>query len=67
MSKGRGIGKIVDRHKFEIGIVHGGAKNVASNAAEAVDTYFDCHEGVLSWNYEGVAECRAHRLTVTAD
>ncbi len=38
-----GAGEVVDRDELQSGIVEGGAKNVAANAAESVDTNFNCH------------------------
>src|SRR5579863_1410694 len=43
MSQRLGIGEIVDGDKLEVGVVEGGAKNVAANAAKSVDAYFNCH------------------------
>ena len=37
------IGKIVDRHEFQIRVIERGAQNVAADASEAVDANFDCH------------------------
>src|SRR5207302_1930464 len=38
-----GIGEVVDRHKFQLAIINGGAQHVAPDAAESVDADFDCH------------------------
>ncbi len=38
-----GVGEIVRGDEFDIGVVQAGANDVSSDAAEAVDPYFDCH------------------------
>ena len=38
-----GVGEVVDRDEFEVLVGERGAQNVAADAAEAVDAYFDCH------------------------
>src|SRR5579863_7420864 len=43
VSQSFGVGKIVDGHDFDVGIVEGSAKYVASNASKAVNAYFNCH------------------------
>ena len=41
-----GIGQIVGGDEFYVGVVQAGANDISSDAAEAVDAYFNCH-GVL--------------------
>jgi hypothetical protein len=36
-------GQVVDGNKFNVRIAKSGAKNVAANAAEAIDTNLNCH------------------------
>ena len=43
MRQGLRIGEIVDRDEIKIVVGERGAKNIAADAAEAVDAYFDCH------------------------
>src|SRR6185437_6801361 len=43
VGQGFGIGKVVDRHKFDVSVIEGGAQHVAPDAPESVDPYFDCH------------------------
>ena len=38
-----GIGEVVDRNEFQVLVGERGAENVAADAPEAIDTYFDCH------------------------
>src|SRR5271170_3289461 len=37
------IGEIVDRHEFDIGILERGAQNIAPDASETVNAYFNSH------------------------
>ena len=37
------IGEVVDRHEVEVLVGERGAKNIAADAAETVNAYFDCH------------------------
>ena len=39
-----GIGDVVDGDDFDGGIAQGGAENVAADASETIDAYFNCHE-----------------------
>ena len=43
----RRTGQVVDGDKINLGIAQRGAQNIASNAAEAVDTDLNCHLRVL--------------------
>ncbi len=48
VGEGGGRGQIVDRDDFEIRVAEGGAKDVATDASEAVDAYLYRHLPVLS-------------------
>ena len=48
VGEGRGGGEIVYGYEFDIGVTKGGAENVASDAAEAVDAYLYCHKSDCS-------------------
>lgn len=43
MSEGFGVGEIVNGHEFDVVAMKPGAYHISSDAAEAVDSYFDCH------------------------
>src|SRR5580658_137541 len=43
MGEGLGVGEIINGDEFDVAAVYGGANDVAADAAEAVDAYFDCH------------------------
>ena len=47
VSQRRRAGQVVDGNKFDLGIAKSGAKYVAANAAEAVDTNLNCHVCLL--------------------
>src|ERR1019366_6204475 len=38
-----GIGEVVDRNEFQILVGERGPQNVAADAPETIDAYFDCH------------------------
>jgi hypothetical protein len=38
-----GVGEIVNRHEFHVVAAQSGPNDIPANAAEAVNTYFDCH------------------------
>jgi hypothetical protein len=44
MSQSLGVGQIVDRHEFHVIPVQTRTNDITADAAEAIDTYFDCHE-----------------------
>ena len=44
VGQGGRAGQVVDGNKFNFRIAKSGAKNVAANAAEAIDTNLNCHE-----------------------
>jgi hypothetical protein len=43
VGQGGGGGEVVDGDEFDVGIAEGGAEDVASDAAEAVDANLNCH------------------------
>jgi hypothetical protein len=43
VSEGLGVGEIVNGHKFDVVAMKPGAHNISSDAAETVDSNFDCH------------------------
>jgi hypothetical protein len=43
VSQRLGIRQVVGCDEFDAGVVQAGSNDVSSNAAEAVDAYFDCH------------------------
>ena len=43
MGESGGVGEIVYRNKFDIGVVQSSANDVSSDAAETVNTNFDRH------------------------
>ena len=43
----RGAGQVVDGNKIDLLIAKRGAQNIAANAAEAIDSNFNCHLCVL--------------------
>ena len=43
MGQRLGVGEIVDRDEFQVRVIERRTKNVAADAPEAVDAYFDCH------------------------
>ena len=43
MGEGRRRGEVVDGDEVDLGVGEGGAEDVATDAAEAVDAYLDCH------------------------
>src|ERR1700675_1465397 len=43
MSQGLGIGQVVDGYELQVGVVERGTQNIASDAPEPVNPYFDCH------------------------
>src|SRR3569833_3148094 len=45
---GRG-GKVIDRNELDIRIADGGAKHIASDAAESVNSNFYCHDLACSY------------------
>src|ERR1700751_3428734 len=65
MGEGLRTGEIVDRDELQFRVFEGGAKNVAADATESVDTNFDCHmtssfremknrnARIRSWAYSG--------------
>ena len=40
VGESRGVGEVVDRNKFDVGVVQAGADDVATDATEAVNSYF---------------------------
>ena len=47
MSERGGRGEVIYGDEFNLGIAEGGAEDITSDAAETVDTYFDCHVRLL--------------------
>ena len=39
--------EVIDGDELDLGIAESCAENIAADAAEAVDAYFDCHECLL--------------------
>ncbi len=59
VGQGGGGGEVVDGDEFDVGVAEGGAEDVASNAAEAVDAYlYCCHDFSCS--------CRGARVMCTS-
>ena len=48
VGEGRRGGEVVYGYEFDIGVAEGGAEDVASDAAEAVDAYLYCHKSDCS-------------------
>ena len=49
MSQGRRGGEVVYGYEFNLRVAESGTKDVASNAAEAVDAYLYCHDRGCSY------------------
>ena len=43
MRQGLGVGKIVNGDEFDVVAMQTRADHISADAAEAVDSYFDCH------------------------
>ena len=43
VGQGFGIGKIVDRHEFDVAVIERSSEHVPPDASESVDAYFNCH------------------------
>jgi hypothetical protein len=43
VSQGFGVGKVVDRHEFDVAVIERSSKHVSPDASESVDAYFYRH------------------------
>ena len=62
VGEGGGGGEVVDGDEFDVGVAKRGAEDVASDAAEAVDSYLNCHKDVHSYDLFVRDDCRTGRI-----
>ena len=61
MSQSLGVGKIVDRHEFDVAVIERSSKHVSPDASESVDAYFNSHFSSGSLTYDSDGNCQTFK------